>query len=124
MAGRRDTRSAMDIDSHVALIGQERRPRVQTDPHENRAGYECFGQLGGGGERGRRCRKCDEERIALGIDLYAIVSGTRPTDDPPVCGKRSRIHARSQLVQELRRPLDIREEESDCAGRKLPMHEP
>jgi hypothetical protein len=27
-------------------------------------------------------------------------------------------------VQELRRPLDIREEKSNSAGRKLPLHAP
>jgi len=40
MAGRCDTGSAMDVDAHVALVGEERRPRVQTDAHTYRTGRE------------------------------------------------------------------------------------
>jgi protein-S-isoprenylcysteine O-methyltransferase Ste14 len=45
-------------------------------------------------------------------------------DDVPVCGKRVRIGLCAQLVQELRRSLDVGEEEGDSAGRKPAMHAP
>jgi hypothetical protein len=122
MAGRRDPGTAVDIDAHITFVREERRPRVQTDAHPDRARLQCLGQFGGGGERSGRRRKRDEERIALGIDLHAIVTGTRLSDDLPVCGKRLGVGLRSQLVQELRRPLDVGEEKRDSAGGKLLMH--
>ena len=122
MARSRDPGTAVDIDAHVALVGKERRPRVQTDAHPDWAGHQCLGQFSGGGERGGRRRERDEERVALGIDLHAIVTGTRLADDLPVCGKRLGIGLRSQLVQELRRSLDVGEEKRDSARGKLLMH--
>ena len=124
VAGRCDPGSAMDVDADVALVGEERRPRVQTDAHTHRAGRECLGQLGGGSEGSGRRRERDEERVALGIDLHSIVTGTCLADDLPVCGECLGIGLCSQLVQELRRPLDVGEEEGDSAGRKLLMHGP
>jgi hypothetical protein len=94
-------------------------------PTRTKTGPEVSASVSGGGSESRgRSRECHEERVALRMHLNPPVAGTRLTDDPPVCGKRLRIALRSQVVQELRRPLDIREEESDCAGRKLPMHAP
>ncbi len=40
VAGRCDTRSTMDVDADIALVGEERRPRVQTDAHADRAERE------------------------------------------------------------------------------------
>jgi hypothetical protein len=124
MAGCRDAGTAMNVDADVALVGEERRSGVQADAYADRTGRERLGQLGGSGERsGRRC-ECDEERVALGIDLHSVMTGTRLADDSPVCGECLGIGLCSQLVQELCRPLDVGEEEGDSAGRKLPMHEP
>ena len=124
MAGRRDPGTAMDVDAHVALVREERHSCVQTHAHTNRAGHERLGQFGGGGESGRRCRECEKERVALGVDLHSVVSVACLADDLPVRGERLGIGLCSQFVQELRRPFDVGEEEGDTAGRKLPMHEP
>lgn len=39
-------------------------------------------------------------------------------------GKCLRVGLSSELVQELRRTLDVGEEEGESAGRKLVMHAP
>jgi hypothetical protein len=109
MAGRGDAGSTMDVDAHVAFVGEERRPRVQTDAHAYRTRRECVRQLGGGRDGGGRRRKCHEEGVALGIDLHSIVTGTCLADDLPMCGERLGIGPRSQFVQELRRPLHVGE---------------
>ena len=124
MAGRRDTGSTMNVDAYVALLREERRPRVQTDADTYRARHQCLGQLGGGSESGGRCCEREEERVALRIDLDSMVTGACLTNDLPVCGKCPGIGLRSQLVQELRRPLDVGEEEGDSAGRKHLRHAP
>ena len=49
VAGRCDPSGAMDVDAHVALVGKERRPRVQTDAHANGGRESPFGQLRGRG---------------------------------------------------------------------------
>jgi hypothetical protein len=112
----------MDVDSHVALVREERHSGVQTHTNTNRAGHERLGQFGCGGESGRRCCECEKERVALGVDLHSVVTVTCLADNLPVRGKRLGISLCSQVVQELRRPLDIGEEEGDTAGRKGPMH--
>jgi hypothetical protein len=112
----------MDVDAHVALPGEERRPCVKTDAHADRAGRECLGELRGCGEGSGRRRKRDKERITLGVDLHSIVTATRFADDLPVCGERLGVGLRSQVVQKLRRPLDVGEEKGDGAGRKLLKH--
>ena len=104
MAGRRDTRSAMDVDAHVALIGHERRPRVQTDPHANRARRERLGQLGGGGESGGRSRECEEERVALRVDLNPTVAGASFPYGATVPCERLGIRLCPKLVQEFVEP--------------------
>jgi len=112
----------MDVDAHVAAVGEERRPRVQAHARTDGTGPERLGQLGGGGESGGRSCKRDEERVALRIDLHPVVTGTCLADDLPVRGKCAGIDLRPQLLQELRRPLDVGEEEGDSAGRKFLMH--
>jgi hypothetical protein len=42
--------------------------------------------------------------------------------DSPVCCKCLGVPVISQLVQELRRPLDVGEEERDGPGRKVLTH--
>ena len=91
--------------------------RVQPDPHLHRTGRESLGQLGGGGKSRGRSFEGEEERVALRIDLDAVVAVTRLTYDSPVRGKCPRVTGITQFVQELRGPLDVGEEERDGPGR-------
>src|SRR6266540_1687341 len=63
----------------------------------------------------------NEECIALRVDLYPPVTLESRAQNPAVLGERVRI-AISQLFQQLRRALDVREEERDGAGREFVPH--
>src|SRR6476469_1500110 len=66
----------------------------------------------------------DEEGVALGVDLNAAVAGERLAQEAPVLGQCIRVGV-AELVQQLRRALDVGEEEGDSAGRErahLPKH--
>ncbi len=117
--GRRNPRRPMHIDADVALLRDERRPRVNADPHPDRPVGERVRQL-----RGRRqCPRCgregDEERVALRVHLDpAMRRRTRPgarAGAPP-----EQPHTlRPKLVQEPRRTLHIRKQERDRAAGQL-----
>jgi hypothetical protein len=122
MAGRCDTGGAMHVDADVALVRDEWSPGVQADAHLDRARRECFGQLGGGSKGGGRSLESEEERVTLRIDLNTVVIGAGLAYDSPVPCKCLGVPVISQLVQELRRPLDVGEEERDGPGRKVVAH--
>ena len=119
MPGRRDPRRPMHVDTDVPLLGDERRPRVDADPDADRPAGERLRQLGRRRQRSRRGREGDEERIALRVHLDPVVRVERRAQLPPVLGERSGIRLRPKLVQESRRPLDIREQERDRAAGQL-----
>ena len=75
MAGRRDPRRSMNVRADVALVGHERRPGVQADPHtESGPSSSDSVKLGRRGERTRRRRERDEERVPLRVHLDAVVT--------------------------------------------------
>jgi len=43
-------------------------------------------------------------------------------DHPPMLGERLRVSVRTELVQEPRRALDVREEKGDGASREIRAH--
>ena len=59
-------------------------------------------------------RECDEKRIPLCVDLVAPVRAESRSQEPLVIHKDGRIPI-TKLLDESRRPLDVREEEGDCA---------
>ena len=122
VSGCGDTGSAMDVFAHVPLVGQQRRPRVQPAPHPDLARCELPRQLLCRRERPRRGRERDEERITLRVHLDAVVVRASFTDHAPMLGKRLGIGLGPELVQQLRRALDVREEEGDGAGGKVAPH--
>ena len=68
-------------------------------------------------ECSRSRRKSEEEGVALSVDLDAVVAGAGLADQAPVLSESFGVPLRSQFVQELRRALDVGEEEGDGAGR-------
>ena len=66
-----DSCGAVDVDSHVALGGQDRRSRVQTHAHSDRPAGEPLSRREGCGDCALGRGKGDEEGIALRIDLDA-----------------------------------------------------
>ncbi len=117
-----DARSAMHVVSDVALIGDERRPGVETDAHVDRAGRQRLRERSPSCESARRRREGEEEGVALGVDLDPAFGRTRLPYDSAVLGERIRVGLGTQRVQELGRALDVGEEEGDGACREVVAH--
>ena len=92
-------------------------------PTRTRAWGECLGEGERSCKSSWRGGKCEEERVSLCVHLDAIARSAGISDDLPVLGESFRVPFRSQFVQQLRRSLDIREEEGDGAGRKVLSHD-
>src|SRR5581483_8806245 len=81
VAQRGDPGAAVDVEPDVALRRGRRASRVEAYTDADRRRCES---LDGGARRGRsslRGREGDEERVALRVDLDAVVGGDRLTDD-------------------------------------------
>ena len=76
----------------------------------------------GGGDRTGSGRERDEERVALRVDLDAVVRGERGPKDAPVLCERLGVPVGAERVQQAGRALDVREEEGDRAARELCAH--
>ena len=63
-------------------------------------------------------REGDEKRVSLGVDLVAAVLGEGLAQDALVLREHLAV-ALAQLLEQPRRPLDVREEEGDGADRQL-----
>jgi len=97
---------------------------VQADAHVERPGCERLGHRLCRGY-GSRCRnEGEEEGVALSVDLDAALGGACSAHGATVVGERFGVRFRAEVVQEPRRALDVREEEGDCAGRKVVAHAP
>ena len=70
----------------------------------------------------RRGRERDEEPVPLRVHLDPAVRGAGRADQAPVLRERLGVALGAELVQQPRRPLHVREEERDRAGRKLAAH--
>ena len=116
VARRGDASGEVDVVADVALVGEEGRTGVQADAHADRAGGEHLGEGRSGVECAGRCRECEEEGVALRVDLDTTLGGTRLPDDTPMLCQRLRVRLGAELVQQLRRPLDVGEEEGDGSG--------
>ena len=73
-------------------------------------------------KRSRRRGEGEEERVALRVHLDPVVRGARFADHASVLGERLGVRLGAKLVQQLRRALDVREEESDRAARQVAAH--
>ncbi len=117
----RDPSSLVDVEADVPLVGEPGLARVQPHPHPDRAARKCQLRVNGCSDSIRCTAKCDEEGVALRVHLGAVVRGKRLSEQSPVLVERVGVRV-PQLVQKLRRPLDIREEERDDTGRKRGRH--
>ena len=64
----------------------------------------------------------EEERVTLRVHLDAALGGEDLAKHPPVLCQRLRVRLRPELVQQPRRPLDVREQEGDGRARQLAPH--
>ena len=123
VAGGCDPRSEVNVVSDVALVGHERRPRVQADAQVDPARCECLGHRLCRGDCARRGREGEEERVSLRVDLDAALGRAGLTHDAR-CSASALVRTPRRRAQckELRRALDVGEEERDGAGREVSPH--
>ena len=108
------------VDTDVALVRRERGPRVDPDPHPDRAGLQCLARGAGRVDRPGGRRERHEERVPLGVDLDASVASEGLTEKTTVLPEDLGVRRVPELVEELRRSLDVREQERDGAGGQVP----
>ena len=116
-----DARASVDVDSDVSLVGYTRLAGVEPHPDADRTiGQAALGVHGRGG-RVRRPRERHEECVTLRIDLDTVVVRTGRADDPAVILECIAVPV-AELVQQPRRPLDVREEERHHSTREHARH--
>jgi hypothetical protein len=117
----RDPGSLVDVKADVSLVGEARLTRVKPHPHLDRAARKRDLRRSGCSDRIRCTAERDEEGVTLGIHLGAVVRRERLPQQSTMLVESACIRV-SQLVQELRRTLDVREEKRHHAGRKDGRH--
>ena len=123
VAGRADTRGAMDADPDVALLAHPRLTRVQAHAHSDctsvrpALGRQVALSVDGGRDGVGSRAEGDEERIALRVHHPPVVGGEGTTQQPLVLGEHLRVAVAAQLMEQLGRALDVREQEGDGPAR-------
>ena len=118
---RGDPRPLVHVEADVSLLCQPGLARVQPHPNANRSIRQRTLAIGRGGNGIRRAGEGDEERIALRVDLDALVLRERRPQTPPMLLQRLAI-AVLELAQQPRRALHVREQQRHDAGREITRH--
>ena len=116
-----NARRAVNVDADVALLGCDRLARVEPHAHSDRAAAERRLPVGGGRDRIGGARERHEERVALRVDLDAAVPRESLPQHTTVLAQQLRV-THAMLVQQPRRPLDIRKQERHRPRRQVPWH--
>jgi hypothetical protein len=95
---------------------------VDPNPYADRAAFQGLPTLGRGVERLARRRQREEESVPLGTYFDSIVAGERRSQSLPVPVELERVALRAELVEELGRPGDVREDERHRSGREGTKH--
>ena len=106
----------MDVHADVAGLRQQRLAGVDAHPRPQSMRRERRLRGPRGGDRVRRAREGDEERVALGVDLDAVVRLPGSAERRAVQGELGCVRRRTDLVQQRGRAFDVGEEERDGAG--------
>ena len=88
VADRRDASCTVHVVFHVALVGDERRPGVETDADVDRARCQRLREPGRGRKSAGSGRKGEKEGVALGVNLDAAFRGASVPDEAAVLGER------------------------------------
>jgi len=114
--GRRDPRGAMDVQADVVVSAERAFARVKSHPNVDgrpvRPLVSRDPTLSGGrrGDGVGRVREDGEEAVAFGAELDPVCVANRRPKDPAVVVQQVAI-AITQLLNEARRSLDVREQE-------------
>ena len=119
VAGRGDPSGLVQLAPGVALAGQLQLTGVQAHPHLDGAWRERLLTLSSSSQRLDRIGKGIQKRVPLRVDLDAAVSGEGGAQKPAVLRERLDVAGLAQLLDQPRRALDVREQQSDVSGRQL-----
>ncbi len=118
VAGGCDPRGPVYLDANVAFLSKGRLAGMNPDAHSHWAVGERTLDSLSGCDRVRRAREGDEEGVALSVYLDALVVREGFPKEPPVLGERLCVGI-TEVVEQLGRPLNVREEEGDGPGWEL-----
>ena len=109
----------VDVRTHVSLCAHHGSPRVDAQAQADRPGLEALDDLPRRPQRLGRGGEGDEEGVSLRVDLDAAVLPACLAHDAAVLLEKVGKHLSAYLVEQLRRALDVREEECDGARREI-----
>ena len=95
---------------------------VQPHPDPDQAGLERHIPRSPSSDCRPRIGEHIEERIALSVHLDTALGREDFAKHSPMLCQRLRVRLRPELLQQPRRPLDVREQESDGGTRELAPH--
>ena len=119
-----DPRGAVHAEAVVPLLRHGRLGCVDAHSHAKAASRRPFLRservlaVDRGGGRLLGAREREEERVALIVDFLASVLADGRAQDLPVVGEHVSVPL-AQMLQQLRRALDVREHEGDGSGRQF-----
>ena len=118
----RDAARAMDVGSDIPPGRQQRRSRMDPNPHTDWTASQRLKALDRGVEGLIRGWERDEEGISLRIHLGSLMSRERRTQRFTVLGQLVRVPIIAELLKELRGTRDIREDECHSAAWEVLTH--
>ena len=116
-----DTRPLVYVEADVPFVPPARLARAQPHAHAHRPADKCALAVRSSGDCIRRAGECDEKRIALRVDLDALVLGKRRAESPPMFVQRLPVVV-AELMQQPRRAFDVREQQRHNTGREIAHH--
>ena len=116
-----DACALVRVEADVALVRQPWLARVQPHPHTYPPVGKCALAVRRGGDGVRRAGEGDEERVTLRVDFDALVVDEHRAESPPMLVQRLSVVV-SELVQQPRRALHVREQQRHDAGRESAHH--
>ena len=107
----RDPGGAVDVVANVSLVGDERRAGMHAHPQPDPVGSSPARPSPRRPRAPPAPSESDEERVALRVDLDAAVCCERFAPAYAMLGQSLRVALRAEVVQELCRAFDVREQE-------------
>jgi hypothetical protein len=122
---RGDSRSSMHRDSHIFPADEKSLARVETHADMDLRSLPplCTRDpalaVSRGGEGVGGASKRNKEGVAFGVHFPTMMCGDHFAEQTVVLPKDGRVRLATQFAQQPSRPLDVREQEGDRAGREL-----